>query len=230
MTGVVAGCAGDSDSATPSSTGTADDRSPAGRPDGSGAGDDGVVASVSVPTTETDYAVMGQADATRATVYGGWKCPYTRQFVRNQLPGIVREYVQSGDLRIEFRAVRFQTGTPYGGDEARATRAGLAVWHERPDDFWPYFARVYATQPPETQEWATVDALTDRMTAVGIERTDPIREAITSGQYRSLWRATMDRVHRLGLEGIPRLALGGEVTAPTLRPAATRRQLETVLG
>ncbi|AQL44666.1 hypothetical protein BV210_18035 (plasmid) [Halorientalis sp. IM1011] len=228
VAGVAAGCSGGTDASgsptsTPTDTETAADRPASFDPD-----DRDAVASASIPTTGTDYAVMGDGDAPLATLYGGWKCPYTRQFVRNQFPEIVRQYVQPGDLRIRFRAVRFLTGEPHGADEPRANRAGLAVWHERPEAFWRYFTRVFESQPPETRQWATVDTLLDHAAAAGIEQTDTIREAITDGRYRSLWQETMDRVHQLGFDGIPRLRLHGEATAPTLDPAATRQQLSAL--
>lgn len=40
------------------------------------------VAGLSVAATDTDYAIMSVSDArTTATLYGEWKCPYTKEFI-----------------------------------------------------------------------------------------------------------------------------------------------------
>ena len=52
------------------------------------------VAGLGVAATDTDYAIMGASDArTTATLYGGWKCPYTQEFVTRMLPPIIEKYI-----------------------------------------------------------------------------------------------------------------------------------------
>lgn len=239
-TGLVAGCAGVLDDSGDESrpdgtarTGTAG--TPQSQPtDADTAGSaqvGGPVADAPVPATDTDYAVMGRPDApVTATLFGGWKCPYTRQYVRGPFRDVVREYVRPGDLAVRFRAVRFLRGEPHGADEPRANRVGQAVWHTAPERFWPYFAHVFAEQPPETERWATTERLIGFARDVGVENTAPLERAATGDRYQENLRRTMDRVADLGIEGIPRLRLGGEITAPTLDPEATREQLERVVG
>lgn len=188
------------------------------------------VATVGVARTGAEYAVLGQEDATElATLYGGWKCPYTQEFVTQVLPAVVERYVTPGTLAIEFRAVSFQADESWGDDEPRANRAGQAVWHAAPEQFPEYLATLYADQPSEQTEWATVDTLVSVAGEAGVDATDAVREFITTGEYTELWQATMDRVREKGIRGIPRLELGGEITAPTIDPEATERQLKRTL-
>ena len=188
------------------------------------------VASLGVARTDADYAVLGQQDAIEtATLYGGWKCPYTQEIVNQMLPAVVERYVTPGDLAIEFRAVRFQADESWGDDEARSNRAGQAVWHEAPEQFPEYVATLYANQPSEQTEWATVDTLVSFAEEAGVEDTDAVRESITTGEYSELWQATQDLVREKGIRGIPRLELGGEITAPTIDPESTERQLTQTL-
>lgn len=188
------------------------------------------VAALDIAATDTEYAVLGKQTASKtATLYGGWKCPYTRDFVLEMLPQIIDEYVASGTLTIEFRAVRFQADESWGDDEPRANRAGLAVWHEAPEKFPAYVETVYSNQPSERTEWATVDRLIGFAKQANIAETEPIRESIVTGEYSSLWKDTMNVVEKKGIQGIPRLELGGEITAPTIDPDATKRQLNTAL-
>lgn len=83
----------------------------------------------------------------------------SREFVTQMLPAIIGRYIAPGDLALEFRAVRFQADESWGDDEPRANRAGLAVWHEAPEQFPAYVETVYANQPSEQTEWATLDQL-----------------------------------------------------------------------
>ncbi|MFB6165218.1 MAG: DsbA family protein [Haloarculaceae archaeon] len=187
----------------------------------------GPIASARVADADAAYPTMGSADAdATATLFGGWKCPFTRQFVRRALPSIVREYVQPGDVAIRFRAVRFQAGSAHGRDEPRANRVGQAVWHAAPERFWAYFAVLYERQPPESERWATTDRLQGFARAAGIDDTDPLRAAATGDRYQDVWQRTQRRVGELGITGLPRLRLGGEITAPTLEPRKTKEQLD----
>lgn len=213
---------------TPDSpTGTATDGAGETPTDGGDAGSGDVVATAPVPRTDTEYALMGQADAPEtATLYGGWKCPYTRDFVRGMFRDVVRDYVGTGRLTVEFRSVRFQADEPHGNDEPRANRAGLAVWHSAPERFWPYVAHLFSVQPAETEEWATTERLVRLAREAGVEETQPVEQAAEGRQYDDLWQRTMDVVEEKSIRGIPRFELGGEITAPTIDPDATRAQLE----
>ncbi len=99
--------------------------------------------SVSHPSKpgEHKYATMGSEDAkVTARFYGAWKCPYTRHFVLEFLPTLIEEYVEPGDVAIEFRAVAYEDGEGFHGpDSPRAARAGLVIWNQQPDHFWKYF-------------------------------------------------------------------------------------------
>lgn len=225
----LAGCSsitGTPEGTPESPTGTATDTG--GTPSAGGdAGSASVVASAPVPRTDTEYALMGRADAPEtATLYGGWKCPYTRDFVRGMFRDVVREYVEPGRLTVEFRSVRFQADEPHGGDEPRSNRAGLAVWHTDPERFWPYVEQVFSAQPPETEEWATTDRLVAFAREAGVEDTQPVERAAEGQQNDELWQETMNVVEEKSIRGIPRFELGDEITAPTIDPDATRAQLD----
>lgn len=225
----LAGCSsitGTPESTPESPTGTATDDASGAPSDDEDAGSAGVVATAPVPRTDTEYALMGRADAPEtATLYGGWKCPYTRDFVRGMFRDVVRDYVEPGRLTVEFRSVRFQADEPHGTDEPRANRAGLAVWHSDPERFWPYVVQVFSSQPSETEEWATTDRLVTFARDAGVENTQPVEQAAEGQQYEELWQQTMDVVEEKSIRGIPRFELGGEITPPTIDPDATREQL-----
>ncbi|WP_396613784.1 DsbA family protein (plasmid) [Haloferax sp. S1W] len=172
------------------------------------------------------YPTLGTADTT-LTIYGNWKCPYTQEFVREQLGGLVEEFVATGDVAIEYRNVAYAGGEPHlGADAPRAAEAGLAVWDIDPQSFWTYFAYVFANQPQERYEWATTDTLVRLAERAGVDGTDQIQRAIRARTYAQSVQLSAKQATEIGITTVPRVVYDGETTAPTVNPDKTRRQFE----
>lgn len=183
--------------------------------------------SVPTPTEETTYATMGSDDVATATLFGNWKCPYTRDFVLEQLPEIVDEYVRPGDLRIKFRSLAYLGNEPFlGPDAPRAARAGLAIWESDPDAFWRYFMYVFENQPHERHAWAQPELLVRFAEAADVADPGGIRRAITGGEFSDPVEQTVEAAVEAGIGTVPRIEVDGEVTAPTVNPERTRAQLD----
>ncbi|MFB6130642.1 MAG: DsbA family protein [Salinigranum sp.] len=178
------------------------------------------------------YARIGSDDAmATATLFGNWKCPYTRAFVLGDFETVLQEYVEPGDLAVRFRAVGYLDGDPFlGSDAPRAARAGLAVWNADPATYWRYFGTVFTNQPDEHYEWATADRLVRLAKKSGVGSTDDVRRAITAGTYADRVRRTSDAMAHNDLATVPRIVAGGRNTAPTVDFSATRRQLDALVG
>lgn len=206
-------------------TETTDDQSGNTAPAYSATTPDGAVATASVPAdpSEFTYPTMGSADApVSVTFYGSWKCPYTQEFVNQQFDELVQRYVRPGEVSVTFRSVGYKNGSPFlGPDAPRAARAGLAVWNADPKSFWRYFATVFASQPPEGVEWATVNQLAAFMSAANVGNVSKIRSGITSNARSKRVRATTEAARRRGIETVPRLVIDGEIHAPNLNWQAT---------
>ncbi|MFC5367608.1 DsbA family protein [Salinirubrum litoreum] len=186
------------------------------------------VSEATVPNrgAETRYATMGTTAET-VTLYGNWKCPYTREFVAGQMGTLVDDFVAPGEVTLEYRAVAYENGEPsLGPDAPRATRAGLAVWDVDPDAYWSYFAHVFENQPQDADVWATTDTLVRFARAADVDGVAQVRKAIQSKSYTLPLQATADRAPRVGVTTFPRVVYDDTVTAPTLNPEATRRQFE----
>jgi len=174
-----------------------------------------------------DYARLGPEDAdVTATLYGNWKCPYTREFVVQMMGEVVETFVKPGDVAIEFRALSYLDGNPFlGADAPRAARAGLEIWQSAPERYWQYFASVFSNQPPEKYEWATADRLARFAKDANVGNPDAVQKAMLTGKHRKKVRATTDRARKRGIATVPRVVANGKVTAPTVDFAATKRQL-----
>ncbi|WP_435346632.1 DsbA family protein [Haloarchaeobius sp. HRN-SO-5] len=185
-------------------------------------------AGVPVPDGESQYARMGHDDASvTATLYGNWKCPYTREFVLTDLPTVVERYVEPGQVALEFRAVAYRSGEPFlGPDAPRAARAGLAVWDVDPASFWSYFSYVFGNQPQERYEWAQPSLLLRFAESSGVSSRRTVRQRLTNGSYDDPVRRTVTAAAERGVWSVPRVAVDGRVTAPTVDFEETLSQLD----
>lgn len=185
------------------------------------------LSSVTLPEDDVAYPTMGDADET-LTVYGSWKCPYTREFVLTQFPSLVDEFVRSGDVSVQFRSVAYRGGEPFlGVDAPRSTRAGLAVWETDPESFWEYFTYVFANQPQERYRWGKPALLTRFAGAADVSDPSEIRQAASDeSAYESRIEQTLTDADENDIWTVPRIVYDGEVTAPTLDAESTREQFE----
>lgn len=181
---------------------------------------------VPLPDEETRYPQMGAADDV-ATLYGNWKCPYTREFVLTQLPSVIEEHVRPGDLSIRFRSVAYRGAEPFlGPDAPAATHAGLGVWETDPDSFWDYFTYVFANQPQERYEWAQPSVLARFARRADVQRPDHIAQMAADEVFSNRVQETVESANTHDIWTVPRIRYDDTVTAPTVNPERTREQLD----
>ena len=100
-----------------------------------------------------DGVALGDPDAPVTLVeFADIQCPFCAQFSREGFPGLVREYVRDGDLRIVFRPLTF-----IGDDSEKAARAALAAGEQ--DRLWHVVDLLYMSQGGENSGWVTDDLL-----------------------------------------------------------------------
>lgn len=157
------------------------------------------------PDSQT-YATMGATDGPVITYYGNWKCPYCAQFSTGFFEELVSDYVEPGDIAVEYRALTYIDDSPFlGPDAPRASRAGLAVWNADPSAYWRYHELVMANQPPESQQWATKEKLLTFAREADVSNIDTIRSEVESDSYSDPIRATTTAANDAGVSSTPSL-------------------------
>ena len=155
-------------------------------------------------------AVLGRPDAPVTLVeYGDLQCPYCAQWTHQALPELVRDYVQRGILRIEFRGLAF-----IGPDSEAGLRAALAAGEQ--GKLWHVVDLLYHNQGHENSGWLTEETLRAVGSAVpglDIERMLSRRPAMTPRIDAAQAAATA-----AGINGTPSFQVG-----PTGGPLTTVR-------
>jgi protein-disulfide isomerase len=94
---------------------------------------------------------LGRDDATVTLVeYADLQCPFCAQWSINVFPELVRDYVRTGKLRVEWRGLGF-----IGPDSLEALRAVDAAGLQ--DRLWHMVEIVYRNQGPENGGWVDDD-------------------------------------------------------------------------
>jgi protein-disulfide isomerase len=173
---------------------------------------------------------LGSPDAPVTLVeYADMQCPYCAQWARNAFPGLVRDYVRTGRVRMVFKGLAF-----VGPDSDKALRTALAAAEQ--DRLWDVMHLLFVNQGPENAGWVTEDLLARIETAVpGLDG-----ERMLDGR----WSPRVDRhlavaaasAERDGVSGTPAFMAGptgGQlepVVMPSLDAAPFRAHLDGLLA
>jgi len=139
--------------------------------------------------------------------YADLQCPYCAQWALGAFPRLVRDYVRTGKLRVEFRGLAF-----IGPDSDKALRAALAAG--RQNRLWNVVELLYANQGLENSGWASeelIDRIANSVPGLDIERFDADRRLETLDTDMAKAQA---QGQAGGVRGTPAFELGPTGSAP----------------
>jgi protein-disulfide isomerase len=91
--------------------------------------------------------------------YGDLQCPICREYAVATLPTIVRDYVRTGKVRLEFRGLAF-----LGADSDKALKAAVAAGAQNRG--WNMIDLLYRNQGQENSGWVTDSKLRELAAAI----------------------------------------------------------------
>ncbi|AEB46010.1 DsbA family protein [Micromonospora maris] len=148
-----------------------------------------------------DPVALGEPDAPVVVIeYADFQCPFCGKHARETAPRLIREYVDRGLVRIEWRDL------PYLGDESRAA-ASAARAAAAQGRFWEFHDALYAKQRRVNSGALNDAALRDIASRLGLDlaRFDADRASAVT-------REAIDRDQReaasMGLTGTPAFIVG----------------------
>lgn len=112
--------------------------------------------------TPGDPLAIGKPDAPVVMLnYGDYRCPFCAKFSRDIEPELVKRYVDTGVLRLEWRDF-----PSFGEESLEAAKAGRAAAAQ--GKFWQYLGAIYHEAPPRGHPSLPHDKLIDYAKQVGI--------------------------------------------------------------
>jgi len=152
---------------------------------------------------EGDPLALGPVDAPVVmTVHSDYRCPFCAKFSREIEPRLVEEYVDRGDLRIEWRDLPI-----FGEDSMLAARAGRAAADQ--DRFWEFTRAVYAAAPDRGHPVLDEEALVGFAREAGVGDLERFRADMTSGKYDAAIGRDHEMALALGATSTPTFLVNG---------------------
>jgi protein-disulfide isomerase len=148
-----------------------------------------------------DPLALGRVDAPVVLVeWSEFQCPFCGQFARNTQPELVKKYVDSGKVRVEWRDF------PYLGPESTtAAHAGRAAAAQ--GKFWAYHDALYSAQHKVNSGALTEEYLTQLAGTLGMDTTR-FRSDMNNPAVAQAVQADLQQGIDLGISGTPAFLVG----------------------
>lgn len=146
----------------------------------------------------TNAPSRGRDDAKVTMVeFSDFQCPFCGRHIRETMPQIDREYIQTGKVRYVFRDLPIESLHP------QAPKAHEAVHCARDQGkYWELWERFFAN-PREL----ALDQMVSHATAVGLDPAT-FRQCVESGKHAATVAGSLEEGARLGATGTPIIFFG----------------------
>lgn len=140
--------------------------------------------------------LLGSPDATVTLVeFGDYQCFYCNRFFHTTESGIVRNYVDTGKVKMIFKDF-----TIIGHDSVNAAHASHCANEE--GKFWEYHDALYNHWTGENNGWASSDNLVEFAKQIGLDEV-AFKECMLEGRYNSIVEQSSSDARTLGITGTP---------------------------
>jgi protein-disulfide isomerase len=183
---------------------------------GSGSGSSSTVTGAAATTTliggipQSGFTLGSPTAPVRMVEYGDLQCPICREYAVATLPTIVREYVRTGKVQLEFRGIAF-----LGPDSEKALEAVTAAAAQ--NKAWNMIDLLYRNQGEENTGWVTDAKL--RAVAAAIP-------GLSIGGWQSARgsQSTQDAIQSMHAQALA--LMGSQIRTPTFEVARRGQPLQ----
>jgi protein-disulfide isomerase len=137
-----------------------------------------------------------------------YQCPYCKQEEDTVFPTLIKDYVDTGKLKIVFKDFAF-----LGPDSEVASRAARAVWAVAPDKFRAWHQAMFDHQDQENAGWGSQDdilALTATIPGIDVDKVKALVADKTNG-FDSAMQADANEGNSMGVGGTPSFLVGKQM-------------------
>jgi protein-disulfide isomerase len=144
-----------------------------------------------------EVTALGEVDAPVVLVeYSDFRCPFCGVFARDTLPVLVEEYVETGQVRIEWRDL------PVLGDESVAAAVAARAAGEQ-GYFWEFAEVVYAGAPERGHVSLPPERLLEIATQIGVPDLDQFVADLDSAEILAAVQRDAAEAQYLGIASTP---------------------------
>lgn len=179
-----------------------------------------------VKTTGEPTVGNPNAPVTMAYWYD-YQCPFCKQNEETTMPQIVKEYVDTGKVKIVFKDFQFLSE-----DSQRLGKVSRAVWESDPDKFYQWHKAVYDNQGTENTGWATDAKILSITTGVlgATEAQKVMQLAVKNADaYQKEMDADKTEGGAMGINGTPGAIIGKQLISGAQPYAAFKQAIDTAL-
>ncbi|KES08458.1 DSBA oxidoreductase [Streptomyces toyocaensis] len=151
----------------------------------------------------TDPLALGSPDAPVVLIeFSDFQCPFCGRFARETKPDLVRDYVDEGILRIEWR--NFPV---FGAESDHAARAGWAAG--RQNRFWQFHDEAYAESRRRNAGEFNEDKLIAMARKAGVGDLARFKKDMASGAARQAVTRDSEEGYGIGVTSTPAFLING---------------------
>ncbi|MBI3573801.1 thioredoxin domain-containing protein [Candidatus Kaiserbacteria bacterium] len=171
---------------------------------------------------------IGNANAQVTVAYWyDYQCPFCQRNEEETMPQLVKEYVDTGKVKIVFKDFQF-----LGTDSQTLGQFSRAVWDVAPDKFYEWHKAIYDKQGTENSGWAThakIMAITTG--ALGANGANTVDQAVTANgaAYQKEMDADKAEGTAFGINGTPGFIIGKQLVSGAVPYAEIQAAVETAL-
>jgi len=146
--------------------------------------------------TDNASPALGSKDAPFTMIeFGDYQCSYCNKFYHDTEPDIVKNYINTGKVRLVFKDFII-----IGQDSVNAAHAAHCA--EEKGKFWEYHDALYNNWAGENTGWASSKNLKAFAVQVGLNETQ-FNQCMTESRYLPVIQGSLSNAKDLGLTGTP---------------------------
>ena len=176
-------------------------------------GDDAQPAAKAADVSQVKTAgdpIVGSATAPIEIAYWfDYQCPFCRQNEETVMLEILKDYVDTGKIRIVYKDFQF-----LGPDSDSLAVVARAVWQLAPDQFAAWHKAIFDDQGKENSGWATPDEIKTITTGVlGADLTAKVLALASAdkAQFQTAIDADKAEGQAFGVDATPSLMIGSKL-------------------
>lgn len=144
-----------------------------------------------VLNTQNQPTLGNPAAKIQITAFEDLKCVNCARFNTQLMPYIKKHYIETGLAKYTMINLAFVPGS------LPAANAAHCIYAQNPDLFFPFVEYVFAHQPPENQNWATVPTLMNFANQIKGVNMDQLAQCLVASPYDQIMQDNLKQAMKI---------------------------------